>query len=552
MQFGGTFMREPRVFDSYVKNTRVGQFLFNGGLCSVDTMFMISGYFAARDVMRTDYNYVEFLKHRFFRLAPQSWFIILVLLILNPHNRMFSVFDFTFTTNVLDLRQMFASHVWWLACEFQYRMLLAPIIVRNIQYHKSMFITACIVAVSVRVISIFPLPIDQSSYQNVHYNLLYDAETAMNDIQLLANSSYFAPHYRFLPFICGLYLAIEQQENMWGNRSKLAVYVACTIMIALTSCFYQLLSYAPKILFAIWSPLYSVSLYVVLRNVETISVLEWKQFKQISHLIYGSYLCHFLWICIQCVIIQKMGWLLPSTIFSCIIVWSTTLVLAFATSYFMSPINCLSHYKHSCPNMSPNMAVFIMVCVGSVLAHARWKYPVARSTDTGIKGPYPCGYESFFGPNQAVTTLTANSVVTLQWEETISHTGAPFRIALSYDDDSKYDKIVLFDHIPHNDQGGGDFSNPKGYSLNFTIPDISCSNCSLQLVNPMTDKIAAGSCCSYPTVNSNYCVSVYHSCANIVIKGGSKTVQNFAASYTNPSTCDMYTQESTVQLRYST
>jgi hypothetical protein len=122
--------------------------------------------------------------------------------------------------------------------------------------------------------------------------------------------------------------------------------------------------------------------------------------------------------------------------------------------------------------MSPNIAVFIMVCVGSVLAHARWKYPVARSTDTGIKGPYPCGYESFFGPNQAVTTLTANSVVTLQWEETISHTGAPFRIALSYDDDSKYDKIILFDHIPHNDQGGGDFSNPKGYSLNFTIPDI--------------------------------------------------------------------------------
>jgi hypothetical protein len=38
-----------------------------------------------------------------------------------------------------------------------------------------------------------------------------------------------------------------------------------------------------------------------------------------------------------------------------------------------------------------------------------------------------------------------------------------------------FDQYILVDHIPHNDAGGGDFSNPKSYLFNLTLPDISWS-----------------------------------------------------------------------------
>lgn len=53
---------------------------------------------------------------------------------------------------------------------------------------------------------------------------------------------------------------------------------------------------------------------------------------------------------------------------------------------------------------------------------------------------YPCGGIEFFGNGQSITTLQPGKQ-TLQFEETISHTGAPFRIALSIDSDSNYDSL---------------------------------------------------------------------------------------------------------------
>lgn len=155
-----------------------------------------------------------------------------------------------------------------------------------------------------------------------------------------------------------------------------------------------------------------------------------------------------------------------------------------------------------------------------------------------------------------MTTLAPGKQI-LKFEETISHTGAPFRIALSIGDDSNYDKFILVDHIPHNDATE---SNPvKVYQYEVTIPDINCPKCSLALTNPMTDKITSGTCCSYPTTTTTtltgnpQCFSVYHSCANIVITG-SKSIQEFMSSggggggynYTGP--CGDYTQESAVSV----
>lgn len=174
----------------------------------------------------------------------------------------------------------------------------------------------------------------------------------------------------------------------------------------------------------------------------------------------------------------------------------------------------------------------------NVEAHFRLVYPQPRSQETGIKS-YPCGPDPFWGNGQATTTLSPGEV-TIRWEETISHRGAPFRMALSWGDDNKYDDYILLDHIPHNDAGSASYSSPKKYAYRIMIPDVQCERCSFQIVNPMTDKIPSGSSCSYPT-GTNVCFSVYHSCANVKITG-STPIDQWNYNYTGPT--GPYTQQS--------
>lgn len=54
------------------------------------------------------------------------------------------------------------------------------------------------------------------------------------------------------------------------------------------------------------------------------------------------------------------------------------------------------------------------------------------------------------------------------------------------------------------------------YRISVNIPDIDCERCSLQVSNPMTDKIPQNTTCTDP---DGTCFSVYHSCANVAIMG---------------------------------
>mmetsp|Transcript_23179 Transcript_23179/g.35162 ORF Transcript_23179/g.35162 Transcript_23179/m.35162 type:complete len:339 (+) Transcript_23179:79-1095(+) len=155
-----------------------------------------------------------------------------------------------------------------------------------------------------------------------------------------------------------------------------------------------------------------------------------------------------------------------------------------------------------------------------VLAHARWKCPEPRNEDTGIKSG-PCGPDT--------NDFTANDNVPLMeikpgpmrviFEESVSHTGSPFRIALSGDGSDEDDTCVLLDHIPHHDNASQrprliDPSTYTPYVITIDIPDVKCERCSLHLANPMTDKISlkgspTGIGCTDP---DGTCFSVYHSC----------------------------------------
>jgi len=193
----------------------------------------------------------------------------------------------------------------------------------------------------------------------------------------------------------------------------------------------------------------------------------------------------------------------------------------------------------------------LLFFVSLTYGHIRFGWPTARNQNTGIKGPYPCGPDAFWGAGQATTTLNPGKVVvTLQ--ETINHHGAPFRIALSPNDDTHYDQYILLDHVPHNDAWGPNYGmdNPKGYTLEINIPDIDCPKCSLQVLELMTDKLPkTNKCCTYPNRTTELCPSVYHSCANVQILG-KIPIPQFTYSYTGP--CGPYTQVSATWLQNAT
>ena len=171
----------------------------------------------------------------------------------------------------------------------------------------------------------------------------------------------------------------------------------------------------------------------------------------------------------------------------------------------------------------PVLAVLLWsFSVSPARAHSRWTCPAARNPDTGIKTG-PCGSET---NNFATDGDNSASIITLQpgplrvfFEESIYHTGGPFRIALSGDGSDESNVCVLLDHIPHNDDLSSfpvifDESTYTPYSITINIPNVQCDRCSLQLANPMTDKIGEdgapdGKGCTDP---NGSCFSVYHSC----------------------------------------
>ena len=168
-------------------------------------------------------------------------------------------------------------------------------------------------------------------------------------------------------------------------------------------------------------------------------------------------------------------------------------------------------------------------------AHTRWVSPKPRDASFTIKNG-PCGSAPF--GNSEITTLSPGPL-TVSWENSVAHSGAPFRIALArvsgsvFSQAIAFEECVLLDHIPSEE-------NPVlgQYQIVIDIPDIDCEKCVLQLLTPSTDKLSQDrDACVYDPLltqsvvdaNSPRCYSNYHSCADITIKsngnGGELTPQ---------------------------
>ncbi|MFL5322341.1 MAG: SCE4755 family polysaccharide monooxygenase-like protein [Myxococcaceae bacterium] len=147
-----------------------------------------------------------------------------------------------------------------------------------------------------------------------------------------------------------------------------------------------------------------------------------------------------------------------------------------------------------------------LVVADVAFAHAALTSPTPRSSDSAIKTG-PCGqYAKLNNP----TPVLAGAPLTVTWEETVQHPGH-YRLAYSLgaDTDAEFNQHVLADNIP----------NPTGLqatnSMDVTMPNINCDNCTLQLVMVMTE--------TNPPTN-------YYSCADIRLYGSDAGVESDAGS----------------------
>jgi hypothetical protein len=153
------------------------------------------------------------------------------------------------------------------------------------------------------------------------------------------------------------------------------------------------------------------------------------------------------------------------------------------------------------------MRVTALVAIGlcahaaTASAHIEMTSPRPRS-EAQKEGP--CGATgSTRGTN--VTTYRPGETITVEWDETVDHPGH-YRIAF---DDDGHDSFRLpnrpDDNFPQTladqivDRGGG------RYTQQITLPNMTCTNCTLQLIQVMTTSVPYN--------------SFYFQCADLVLAG---------------------------------
>src|SRR5215831_18337125 len=150
---------------------------------------------------------------------------------------------------------------------------------------------------------------------------------------------------------------------------------------------------------------------------------------------------------------------------------------------------------------------------GAAQAHIQLVSPTPRYLD--LKLP-PCGRGASDARTSNVTTFRPGETITVTWIETIDHPGH-YRISFDPDGQSAFVEprsftdfntapSVLVDNIA--DRSGSQLM----YTQQVTLPNLECSNCTLQLIQVMTDKPPYG--------NGD---DVYHQCADLVLSSGAPT-----------------------------
>jgi MYXO-CTERM domain-containing protein len=169
--------------------------------------------------------------------------------------------------------------------------------------------------------------------------------------------------------------------------------------------------------------------------------------------------------------------------------------------------------------------VLALLAAAPAWAHISMDHPQPRFDD-GQNKWCPCGTGgngsrqndgcevSDTDPNRSevVTTFSPGESLTIQWRETIGHTGR-FRVSFDPDgaDQADFDANILAD-IADPGGSGGNTGNGNNWEVTVEIPSTPCENCTLQLIQVMNGNTA-------DPVFDLTGTGTYFQCADIVIAG---------------------------------
>lgn len=145
-------------------------------------------------------------------------------------------------------------------------------------------------------------------------------------------------------------------------------------------------------------------------------------------------------------------------------------------------------------------------------AHVTLTFPQPRTLSQKTQ---VCGSTNNTRAN--VTVLPPGATITVTWLETIDHPGhyrvafdddgQDFPVPPTADTDTTGTPTVIQDKIA--DVQGGMPAGGRPYSLEITLPNIECNNCTLQLTQLMTDKP--------PYTTDALSNDIYYQCADITL-----------------------------------
>lgn len=155
----------------------------------------------------------------------------------------------------------------------------------------------------------------------------------------------------------------------------------------------------------------------------------------------------------------------------------------------------------------------LLLPAGGALAHIDLDAPADRGCTNQKSGP--CGGDCD-SRSSNVTVLEPGSTITVRWTETVDHPGH-YRISFDDDGADAFEDPATADDIQENPtfpvllDGIEDRSGGGQYESQVTLPDIECDNCTLQLIQVMTDASKA------PYGDGN---DIYYRCADFTLRRG--------------------------------
>jgi hypothetical protein len=155
-------------------------------------------------------------------------------------------------------------------------------------------------------------------------------------------------------------------------------------------------------------------------------------------------------------------------------------------------------------------------------AHALLDTPAPRDQQDGYKDGTPCGVMR--ASSQPVARYMPGQALNVEWLETVDHSGC-FLVEFSAQGDQDFQVLGRRSHSDPPPPASPTSGDPRPWSLQVTLPDVTCAECTLRLRQIMVGENLAEEACPPATVQQG---SVYTTCANITLGSGSMGGSNGA------------------------